>query len=173
MFIQEDNLVFKALLRLVHHFSCSFSMSILIMLTVGSGEALRGSGSPFCGAAASTMHSSLPVVLIVIVGILSDQMELCESCLIVRRRWESLRLGNVIGPAVSSSSRSSMVAVGAVADAGTIGGFGGLEGARDDVLLPKCSGALGVGDSGSGVGGISKAVELDTLDNTDGGGGGV
>jgi len=155
-------------------------MSIFIILTVGPGELLRDSGSPFWGlaAAASTMHSSLPVVLMVMVGILSDQTELCESCRIVRRRWESLRLGKVMGPAMSSSSRSSsMVAVGAVALGGTTGGLGGLGGfvgGREEVLLlPKCSGALGVGDSGSGVGGISKAVELDTLDNTDGGGGGV
>jgi len=67
-----------------------------------------------------------------------------------------------------------MVAVGAVALGGTTGGLGGFVGGREEVLLlPKCSGALGVGDSGSGVGGISRAVQLDTLDNTDGGGGGL
>lgn len=166
-------------MRKARYLSCSSSLSsmlILIILTVGPvGEPLRDSGNPFSGVDASSMHSSLPVVLIVMVGMLSDQIELCESCRMGRRLWEALRLGKVMGPGRSSSSRSSMVAVGAVAPAAITGGggLGGLTGGREDVLHPKCRGALGVGDSGSGVGGISRAVELDTLDNTDGGGGGV
>lgn len=154
------------------------------MFTVGPGESLRP-GKPFTGctgtaavaaaaASGSTMHSSLPVVLMVIVGMLSDQMELWESCLIARRRWEALRLGKVIGPGKSNSSRSSMVArVGVEATEITTGGVGGFmvgRAAAEDVLLPNCSGALGVGESGSGVGGISRRVALELLD---GGGGGV